>query len=295
MFSRSTNISVMEKNWHVYFLLPALLIITAVSIFPFLFSVYLSFQQYNPVRITQPSKFVGLGNFVTILKDPIVWNSLRTTLSFVVFAVSIEFIFGFAIALLFNKEIPGKNIIRGILLIPMVLTPVIVGLIWKYLLNDTFGVINIFSKRLEINFAWYNSVGTALITMVLIDVWQWTPFIFLILLSGLVSLPMDVYESAKIDGASSWGLFYYLTLPLMKRVILIAIILRSVDAIRIFDKIWVLTRGGPSRATEVLSILIFKEGFLYFNLGYAAALSFFFLAIVVVLSFLFIRIAKFEV
>lgn len=295
MFSRSTNISVMEKNWHVYFLLPALLIITAVSIFPFLFSIYLSFQQYNPVRITQPSKFVGLGNFVTILKDPIVWNSLRTTLSFVVFAVSIEFIFGFAIALLFNKEIPGKNIIRGILLIPMVLTPVIVGLIWKYLLNDTFGVINIFSKRLGINFAWYNSVGTALITMVLIDVWQWTPFIFLILLSGLVSLPMDVYESAKIDGASSWGLFYYLTLPLMKRVILIAIILRSVDAIRIFDKIWVLTRGGPSRATEVLSILIFKEGFLYFNLGYAAALSFFFLAIVVVLSFLFIRIAKFEV
>lgn len=295
MFSRSTDISVMEKNWHVYFLLPALLIITAVSIFPFLFSVYLSFQQYNPVRITQPSKFVGLGNFVTILKDPIVWNSLRTTLSFVVFAVSIEFIFGFAIALLFNKEIPGRNIIRGILLIPMVLTPVVVGLIWKYLLNETFGVINIFFKRLEINFAWYNSVGTALITMVLIDVWQWTPFIFLILLSGLVSLPMDIYESAKIDGASSWGLFYYLTLPLMKRVILIAIILRSVDAIRIFDKIWVLTRGGPSRATEVLSILIFKEGFLYFNLGYAAALSLFFLAIVVVLSFLFIRVAKFEV
>ena len=294
MFSRSTNISVMEKNWHVYFLLPALLVIAAVTIFPFLVSIYLSFQRYNPLRTTQ-FKFVGLDNFITILKDPIVWNSLRTTLSFVVFAVSIEFIFGFAIALLFNKEIPGRNIIRGILLVPMVLTPVVVGLIWKYLLSDTFGVINILFKRLGMNIAWHNYPETALITMVLIDVWQWTPFIFLILLSGLVSLPMDIYESAKIDGASSWGLFYYLTLPLMKRVILIAIILRSVDAIRIFDKIWVLTRGGPSRATEVLSILIFKEGFLYFNLGYAAALSLFFLAIVVVLSFLFIRIAKFEV
>jgi multiple sugar transport system permease protein len=282
-------------NWPTYFLLPCFILIAFITLFPFVYSVFLSFMQYNPVRPWYGMNFRGLRNFAEILTDETVWNSLKITFLFVIGAVTIEFILGFAIALLFNRDIPGKKIIRSIILIPMILTPVVVGLIWKYTLSHNFGVIQIWTTRLGLAFEWHHQKKTALLTMIFVDVWEWTPFIFLIILAGLMAVPNDIIEMARIDGASGLSLLFRVLVPVIRKVILICVILRMVDAVRVFDTIWVLTRGGPSRATEVYTIHVFREGFQFMNIGYAAALSLVLLVIVLGLSILFIKVTKFEV
>jgi multiple sugar transport system permease protein len=282
-------------NWPTYFLLPSFIIIAFITLFPFIYSVFLSFMQYNPVRPWYGMKFVGFRNFAEILTDETVWNSFKITILFVVGTVTIEFILGFAIALLFNRDIPGKKIFRSIILVPMILTPVVVGLLWKYTLNHNFGVIQIWTTRLGLDFEWHHAKKTALLTMIFVDVWEWTPFIFLIILAGLMAVPQEIVEMARMDGAQGLSLLFRILVPTIKKVILICIILRMVDAVRVFDTIWVLTRGGPSRATEVYTVHVFREGFQFMNIGYAAALSLVLLVVVLGLSILFIKVTKFEV
>jgi multiple sugar transport system permease protein len=282
-------------NWPTYFLLPSFVVIAFITLFPFIYSLFLSFMQYNPVRPWYGMKFVGLRNYAEILTDETVWNSIKITLIFVVGAVSIEFILGFGIALLFNQEIPGKKIFRSIILIPMILTPVVIGLIWKYTLNHSFGIIQIWTNKLGLDFEWHHVKETALLTMIFVDIWEWTPFVFLIILAGLMAVPQEIIEMAKIDGAHAFSLLFRILVPYIRKVILICIILRLVDAVRVFDTIWVLTRGGPSRATEVYTVHVFREGFQFMNIGYAAALSLILLVIVLGLSILFIKVTRFEV
>ncbi|MBA7632046.1 Trehalose transport system permease protein SugA [subsurface metagenome] len=285
-----------EKNWYILFLLPTVLMFTFVGLFPLCYQAYLSFRQYNFARPWYPSGWIGLRNFHEILKDPFVWNSLQVTFIFVSAAVSIEFIFGLGIALLFSREEKkGKFIARTLIMCSMILPPVSVALIWKYLLNNSFGVVAIFLGRLGFTSDWYGGVKSALPTMILIDVWEWTPFVFLILLAGIISLPVNIYETARMDGASKWQIFTYITLPLLKPVMLIALLLRIIDALKVFDTIWILTRGGPIRVTEVYSVRIYRQGFEYFNMGRAAALSFIFLAISICLTVTFIKVSKFEI
>jgi multiple sugar transport system permease protein len=220
---------------------------------------------------------------------------MRVTGLFVFWSVFIEFVLGLGLALLLYKEIRGKNIIRAALIIPMIVCPSVIALIWKYLLNDTFGILTLLVKRLGIqNMHWHGDIRTALPTFILIDVWEWTSFLFLILLSGLISLPVTLYEAAKIDGANSWKLFRFITLPLMKPVIIIALFLRTLDALRTFDVVWILTRGGPSHSTELISVAIFKEGLHFFNVGYASAISLILLLVVGIIFYFFIRITKLE-
>jgi multiple sugar transport system permease protein len=282
-------------NWPTYFLLPSFIVIAFITLFPFIYSVFLSFMQYNPVRPWYGMNFVRLRNYAEILTDKTVWNSFKVTILFVIGAVTIEFILGFAIALLFNRDIPGKRVFRSIILIPMILTPVVVGLVWKYTLNHNFGVIQIWTTRLGLDFEWHHVKKTALLTMIFVDVWEWTPFIFLIILAGLMAVPQEIIEMARIDGASGLSLLFRVLVPIIKKVILICVILRMVDAVRVFDTIWVLTRGGPSRATEVYTVHVFREGFQFMNIGYAAALSLVLLVVVLGLSILFIKVTKFEV
>jgi len=294
--TRSVRVKrILNSNWTTFFLLPAFVVIAFVTLFPFFYSLFLSVMQYNPVRPWYGFKFVGIRNFAEILTDDTVWNSISITFTFVAGAVSVEFILGFAIALLFNQEIPGKKVFRSIILIPMILTPVVVGLIWKYTLNHNFGVLQIWTSKLGLNFEWHHSMKTALLTMILVDIWEWTPFIFLILLAGLMAVPQEIVEMAKIDGAHGFKLLFRVLVPFLRKVILIALILRIVDAVRVFDTIWVLTKGGPSRVTEVYSIHVFREGFQFMNIGYAAALSLVLLVFVLGLSILFIKVTKFEV
>jgi multiple sugar transport system permease protein len=288
---------VKEKNMYVVFLLPMLLLFTFVTIFPLLYELWLSFRQYNLARPWYPSGWVGLQNFYDILTDPQFWNSLRITMVFVIGAVSIEFFLGLVIAMLFAKESIGKGkyIARTLIMSSMVLPPLSVGMIWRYLLNDSFGAVAIWLKNIGLNFGWYGSPETALPSMIFIDVWQWTPFVFLIMLAGLVSLPGDVYEAAEIDGASRWKKFTHITLPLLKPVIVVAVLLRMLEAFKVFDMIWMLTKGGPVHATEVIGVLIYIQAFQSYNLGYAAALALILLAFSIGITITFIKISKFEI
>lgn len=285
-----------EKNMYIFFLIPMFLLFTFVAIFPLIYEIWLSFRQYNIARPWYPSGWVGLANFHEILTDPKFWNSLRITIIFVVAAVSIEFFLGLAIAFLFSKRESSKGnyIARALIMSSMVLPSLSVGMIWRYLLNDSFGAVAVWLKDIGINFGWYGNVDTALITMIFIDVWQWTPFIFLILLAGIISLPKDIYEAAQVDGASEWEKFINLTLPLLKSVIIVALLLRMLEAFKVFDMVWMLTKGGPIRATEVIGIFIYIQAFISYNLGYAAALALILLAFSISITIVFIKISKFE-
>lgn len=286
---------VSEKNEYIFFLLPVFGIIIAVAIYPLCYELYLSFRSYNALRPWYPREFVGLGNYLYALSNPRVWRSLRITFTFIIATVGIELIFGMGIALLFNRELKGKSIFRTLIMLPLTLTPVVVGLIWKYLVHDTFGVVTYIFKYFGWSTEFYGSPIAALPTMILIDIWQWTPFVFLILLAGLLSLPKEPFESAKIDGASELQCFWHMTVPLLKPIITIAILLRLVDAIKIFDTIWILTKGGPGHATEVYNIFIYLEGFRYYNMGYAAALGIILLIISLVVTFGFIKLIKLDI
>jgi len=286
-----------EKNRYIVFLLPMLVLFTFVTIFPLFYELWLSFRSYNIARPWYPSGWVGLKNFYQILTDPQFWNSLRITLTFVIAAVTVEFFFGLFIAMLFGKDDQsrGKYIARTLILSSMVLPALSVGMIWRYLLNDAFGAVAIWLKNIGLEFGWYGDPKTALFTIIFIDVWQWTPFVFLIMLAGIVSLPTEVFEAAEIDGASKWKMFTRLTLPLLKPVIIVALLLRMLEAFKIFDMIWMLTKGGPAYATEVIGVRIYIQAFTSFNMGYAAALALILLAFSIGIAIAFIRISKFEI
>jgi multiple sugar transport system permease protein len=287
--------ALVRKRTIVLFLLPALFVITVITVYPLGYSVWVSLRQWNISRPYYGNNFVGLRNFLDIIADEKFWNSMRVTGLFVLGSVSIEFVVAMGLALLLYREIRGKNVIRAMLIIPMIVCPSVVALIWKYLLNDTFGILTILMKRVGFeNVHWYGDIRTALPTMILIDVWEWTAFLFIILLSGLLSLPVSLYEAARMDGANSWKLFQYITLPLMKPVMLIGLFLRTLDALRTFDIVWILTRGGPSYATELISVSIFREGLHFFNVGYASAISLILLLIVGIIFYFFIRITRLE-
>jgi multiple sugar transport system permease protein len=286
---------IVEKKTINLFLLPALLIIIFVTIFPLIYSIWVSLRQWNISRPWYGNTFVGFKNYLEILTDKNFWNSVKVTVLFVLFSVSIEFVIAMGLALILYKEIKGKNIIRALIIIPMIVCPSVVALIWKYILNDTFGILSIVVKYVGFkNMHWYGDIRTALATMVLIDVWEWTPFMFVILLSGLASLPVTIFEAAKIDGANNRQLFRLITVPLMRPIILIGLFLRVLDALRTFDVIWILTRGGPSQTTELISVFIFKEGLHLFNVGYGTAISMILLIFVGVAFSFFIRISKLE-
>ncbi len=284
-----------DRNSHIFFLLPVFGIMVSVAIYPMIYELYLSFQTYNSLRPWYPRGFVGLGNYIDALSKIRVWKSLGMTLYFVAAAVGIELVFGLGIALLFNRELRGKSIFRTLIMIPLTLTPVVVALIWKYLFHDTFGLITYVFKYFGWSTEFYGDPSLALPTMIFIDIWQWTPFVFLILLAGILSLPKEPFESAKIDGASVLQIFWHMTLPLLKPIIMIAVLLRLVDAIKIFDTIWVLTKGGPGGSTEVYNILIYLEGFRYYNMGYGAALGIILLIISLTIAFGFIKLVKLEI
>lgn len=233
------------REWGPYLvMLPALLFLFAISIFPLGFSLIVSFFRW---RLLDPGNraFVGLQNYQFIVRNPDFWNSVKVTLTFVVMAVGVEFVLGFALALLFVREMKGMRVIRSLMLTSITLSPLVVGLLWRYMLNVEYGVVNYFLSVVGIpRMEFLSSLALALPTIALVDAWQWTPFMFLILLSGLQALPHEPFEAAAIDGASGWQTFWMLTWPLMRYPVVVALLLRSVDAFRVYDLIFMMTREG---------------------------------------------------
>lgn len=221
----------------------------------------------------EQKSFVGPRNyFFLFFEDKDFWHSLRITLFFTAVTVSLEFVLGLGVALLFHRHIWGKRVWMSCLILPMVITPTIISLIWKLMLNTEYGVLNFILSQLGLGKINWLGPKEAFWSLILVDVWEWTPFIALILYAGLQALPQEPYEAAVVDGANPRQIFFYLTLPLLKPMIIIALLLRSIDALKMFDVVYGLTQGGPGNATELMSLHIYRLGFRHTNwIGRASA------------------------
>lgn len=278
-------------EWGPYLvMMPTLIFLFAVSIFPLLYSLVVSFFRYQ-LMDPAPAQFVAFRNFQILLTSANFWNSLWVTLKFVTIAVSAEFLIGFALALVLSRDVPGISAFRSLMLVPLALAPIVVGLLWRFMLGTEYGIINYGITLLGLSRTDFLSNTTlALIVIAIVDLWQWTPFMFLILLAGFQALPADPFEAAAIDGASRWQMLRYITLPLLRYPILVALLLRTIDAFRVYDLIFMMTRGGPINATDTLSWHIYNIGFRNFNMSYASALSWIMLIIVLGIVSIFVRL-----
>ncbi|HYV13797.1 MAG TPA: sugar ABC transporter permease [Pyrinomonadaceae bacterium] len=269
------------------FLAPALAVLLALSIYPLIYSVTISLQKETAAGITW-----GVGNFTRLFSDGFFWTAMVHTVIYATAALTCEFLLGLGLALLLNNQIRGRSFFRASLLVPMMLPTVVVGVVWRLMLNPNFGAVNGTLKQFGIDtesLTWTASPKLAMLSVIAVDVWQWTPFVFLVLLAGLQAIPQEPYEAALIDGSSRWQTFRHVTLPLLKPSILIVLLLRTMDLLRVFDQIFILTEGGPGFATETISLYIYRAAFRFFDFGYAAAMSFVLLALTNVISALYIR------
>ena len=266
---------------------PALVVLLSLSIYPLIYSITISLQTETADGIKW-----GVSNFTRLISDAFFLTAMAHTFIYAVVALVFEFLIGLSLALLLNSQIRGRTLFRAALLVPMMLPTVVVGIVWRLMLNPNFGAINGTLKEVGVNtesLTWTASPKLALLSVIAVDVWQWTPFVFLVLLAGLQAIPQEPYEAALIDGSSRWQTFRYVTLPLLKPAILIALLLRTMDLLRVFDQIFILTEGGPGFATETISLYIYRTAFRFFDFGYAAAMSFVLLALTNVISTIYIR------
>jgi len=262
-------------------------VLLALTIYPLIYSVKISLQGETGNWTLQ--------NFTRLIADQFFLRAMVQTVVYAAVALTFEFLIGLGLALLLDTQMRGRSVFRALLLLPMMLPPVVVGVVWRLMLNSNFGAVNGTLKTLGIKtdaLTWTASPKLAMASVIVADVWQWTPFMFLILLAGLQAIPQEPYEAALIDGSSAWQTFRHVTLPLLKPAILIALLLRTMDLLRVFDQIFILTEGGPGFATETVSLYIYRTAFRFSNFGYAAAMSFVLLLITNVISVGYMRLLR---
>lgn len=260
-----------ERNLRWLFPLPAALFILAMMAFPVIFTLGVSLTDWSMTTGNAP-QFIGLQNYRDLLSDSRFFNAVWLTFYFTVLAVGVETILGVGVALILNREFTGKNLAKGLLLLPMVATPVAIGLAWTLFYEPTIGLGNYALKMLGLPVSkWLASPDSVIPALAIVDIWQWTPMIALIVLAGLASLPQDPFEAAMVDGANPWQVFRFVTLPLLMPTILVAVILRGIDAFKTFDIILTMTAGGPGFASETLNIYAYNLGFGYFRFGMASS------------------------
>lgn len=263
----------------------------AVLAYPLSYSFWLSFHEWTLRGFRTGVPFVWLDNYLELFGEFEFWRSMRVTILFMVGAITLEFILGMALALLLNVGIRGRGLIRALILLPMMATNVVIGLGWRMMYNFDAGIINWFLSLVGIPpVTWLSSVDMALPSVIIVDVWNTTSFVALILLAGLQTIPDDPLEAARIDGASHWQAFYHITLPLLRPSILVALLWRVIDTFRIFDVVFTLTGGGPASATEVISLYAYRNGFQKFDLGYASAISYAMIAMILLVAFILFRL-----
>jgi multiple sugar transport system permease protein len=264
--------SLVERNLHRWFPLPALVFVAMLMVFPVLYTLYLSFTNWN-LTSGAPMSFVGFRSYARVLSEPRFLDALGRTFAFTAFAVAIEGVLGVTAALVLNRAFVGKSVAKLMLLLPLVATPVAVGIVFNLFYDPTIGFFNFVLTSLGLPPGlWVSHQKTVLASLVLVDVWQWTPMITLIVLAGLAGLSEEPVEAARIDGASEWQIIRLVTIPMVMPVILTALILRLIDALKTFDIIFAMTGGGPGYASETLNIMGFKYSFEYFRMGQSAVI-----------------------
>jgi multiple sugar transport system permease protein len=272
---------------------PATLVIVVMMVFPVLFTVYISLHNWSATTAKSP-QWVAFANYTELLfHDARFQIAFFRTFYLTIIATGIETVLGTCLAVLFHRDFFGRGVFRTLLLLPMVTTPVAMSLIWMLILTPTAGIANWVLVTLGLPPAmWLNTAATVLPTLAMIDVWQWTPLVMIIVIAGLSMLPTEAFEAAAIDGASAWQIFWRITLPMVRPYIIIAILFRSIDSLKTFDIIFATTQGGPGFASETLNIYSYTTAFTYFQLGYASSILVVFFAIILAVSLVLIRLRK---
>ena len=274
------------------FVVPAGLIVFAVILFPWVFTLFMSVHDW---KVTGSTNFVGFANYLHLLEDERFRLSVVRTIYFTVLSVAAPMVLGIAAAVCFQSNFFFRGVARTIFILPMMATPVAVALVWTMMFHPQLGVLNYLLTSVGLPpSTWVYDASTVIPTLVMVETWQWTPLVMLIVLGGLASLPADPYEAAILDGASSWQMFRHITLPLSWPFIIVAAVLRLIDALKTFDSIYVITLGGPGTASETINILLYQTAFAYYDLGYGSAMVVVFFVLILLVSLLLLRLRQRE-
>ena len=296
-----------DKQLKYLFILPCIALLAFMVVYPLIWSAYLSFTDYRAVsgrfrlfpglvkekpgvKVVKPT-FIGFENYKKILRDQYIWDHYRTTGKFVILSVAAQSLIGLGLAMLFNRDFKGKGIITTLILAPMMLSPVVVGLFWRYMLDPNWGIIDYLINAIFglPKIAWLSKESTALYGVIIADTWMWSPFMFLFCLAGVSAIPKYLYEAAEVNKASGWFRFTHITFPLMWPLMMIAIIFRTMDAFKLFDIGWGMTGGGPGYSSQTISMLLFREAFMSSKTGVSCAFAYILLIMIVALSNIYIK------
>lgn len=285
-----------SRRWVAFaFVLPALILLLAISIYPLLRTLGLAFSSLE-LTVSPEETFVGLDNFVKAFGDARFWNAMRNTLVLVAVGVTIQLVLGIGLAVLLSEIGFTRVVWLTALLLPVMIAPVVSGFQFRVIYNDTFGPLNYLIKTLSGGLLtgppWLADTRTALFTIIMTDVWQWTPFMMLLALAGLESIPLELTEAAEVDGAGFWGTFWRIKIPLLLPVIVIGLLIRVMDTFKTFDLVFLLTGGGPGSSTETIAFYTYLNGFRFFSMGYTAAIAFIQLIIIIVIARVFLVVQK---
>lgn len=264
------------------FVVPALVIVVAVIVFPWVFTLWMSVNEWH---LGGEKSFVGFANFLRLASDARFWQSMGHTLVYTLLSVVAPLFLGTIAALVFDTKLPMRGLLRGIFVMPMMATPVAVALVWTMMYHPQLGVLNYLLSLVGIGpQEWIFNQNTVIPSLVLVETWQWTPLVMLIVLGGLAAMPRDPFESAEIDGANGWQKFRYITFPMILPFMMVAVIIRSIDALKSFDIIFAMTQGGPGTASETINIYLYNVAFAYYDIGYGSAIAVVFFIVIITMS-----------
>ena len=287
--------SFLGKGWwqRWVFAMPMLVILLVLVAFPLGYSLYMSTLDFNLVRPSYGRNFVGWGNYTKAFADPSFLNSLKLAVELSAATVAAQFVLGFSIALLLHRRLKAVNVLQTLIIIPMVVTPIVAGLLWRYMYNPTIGIMNYLLGIIGLEPSlWHGDSSTALIAIGIVEVWKWTPVMVLLILAGLQGLPKEPFEAARLEGANGWQIFIHITLPMLRPVIVVALLIRIIDSFKTFDTVMMLTKGGPGMSTQVFNVHLYKTIFMFFDIGYGSALSYVMLLMTLVFCLLFFHFAE---
>jgi multiple sugar transport system permease protein len=283
-----------EREWrppsYWPFIVPALVVVLAVIIFPWLFTIWMSMNEW---KVGSPTTFVGVTNYLRMPNDPRFVEAVVHTIYYTALSVILPVVFGTLAAVVFHQNFAARGFLRGVFIMPMMATPVAIALVWTMMFHPQLGVLNYMLSLVGIPpQLWVFNPNTVIPSLVLVETWQWTPLVMLIVLGGLAAIPTEPYESAQIDGASVWQVFRYITLPLITPFLFIAAMIRMIDAVKSFDIIFAITQGGPGSASETINVYLYSVAFVYYDLGYGSAIAVIFFLLIVALAALMLYARK---
>ena len=284
-----------KTSFEFWMVLPAMIILLVITIYPTIYMLYMSTIEYSTLP-NVPSKFVGLQNWINMFKDEAVGRSWITTIVYFSSSLILQLVLGTTIALLIERTPLINDYLATLLLSPMFVAPVLTGLLWRFLVHDSYGIYAYILREIGIlgRTSLFGDVKTAMPMIIIMDTWEWTPLIMIVVLSGLRALPSDITEAAEVDGASYLQQLRYITLPLLKPIFIVALLIRSMDLLRFIDHLMVTTAGGPADATKILAIRIYENAFRFYKLGYASVLAITLLIVIIIIGRMFINVLGVE-